>query len=81
MMLQVSVEHVLQLQGDMVGLEMSPAKVGMAVRCSQRLVDVDRAMQNRNPATRICTETCLSGLRLLQQVILEMQPGRNIKCS
>lgn len=42
MMLQVSVEHVLQLQGDIVGLEISLAKGGIAMRCSQKLVDVDR---------------------------------------
>lgn len=53
-MLQVSVEHILQLQGSMMGLEISLAKVGIAMHCSQKLADVDRAMQNLNPATQIC---------------------------
>ena len=81
MMLQVSVEHVLQLQGGMVGLEISPAKVGIAIHSSQKLVDVDRAMQNFDPATRICSETCPSGLGFLQQVTPEMELGRNMKCN
>lgn len=81
MTLQVSVEHVLQLQGRVMGLEISLAKVGIAMSCSQKLVDVDRAMQNHNRATQICSEMCPRGLGFLQQDILEMELGRSIKCN